>query len=245
MKTIEVIRVLTIVAFVLKSTVSMAQPDSVYIDNNTDSDTVLFAGSNEVQEKQALVLKHRNPYKFNPVQLVVPGTLIGVGIIGLESDWLKYQNKEIKEELQENLDRKFTIDDFSQYVPMAATYGLNLCGVKGKHGYGDLTIILGTAYALMGVTVNVTKNLTKVERPDGSARNSFPSGHTAASFASVAALYLAGAKKGWKIAGVLAVLIAFSRLYFYVHFPTDVLGGIVFGILSGVIGYKIVKKKIG
>ena len=51
-------------------------------------------------------------------------------------------------------------------------------------------------------------------------------------------------KKGWKIAGVLAVLIAFSRLYFYVHFPTDVLGGIVFGILSGVIGYKIVKKKI-
>ena len=43
---------------------------------------------------------------------------------------------------------------------------------------------------------------------------SFPSGHTAASFASVAALYLAGAKKGWKIAGVLAVLIAFSRLYF-------------------------------
>lgn len=142
MKTIEVIRVLTIVAFVLKSTVSMAQPDSVYIDNNTDSDTVLFAGSNEVQEKQALVLKHRNPYKFNPVQLVVPGTLIGVGIIGLESDWLKYQNKEIKEELQENIDRKFTIDDFSQYVPMAATYGLNQCGVKGKHGYGDLTIIL-------------------------------------------------------------------------------------------------------
>ena len=56
---------------------------------------------------------------------------------------------------------------------------------------------------------------------------------------------MTGAKKGWKIAGVLAVLIAFSRLYFYVHFPTDVLGGIVFGILSGVIGYKIVKKKIG
>lgn len=60
----------------------------------------------------------------NPGQTVttlVPGTLIGVGIIGLESDWLKYQNKEIKEELQENIDRKFTIDDFSQYVPMAAT----------------------------------------------------------------------------------------------------------------------------
>ena len=43
---------------------------------------------------------------------------------------------------------------------------------------------------------------------------SFPSGHTAASFASVTALYLAGEKKLWKIALVLAVLIAFSRLYF-------------------------------
>ena len=50
MKTIEVIRVLTIVAFVLKSKVSMAQLDYVYIDNNKDSDTDLFAGSNDGQE---------------------------------------------------------------------------------------------------------------------------------------------------------------------------------------------------
>lgn len=48
---------------------------------------------------------------------------------------------------------------------------------------------------------------------------SFPSGHTAASFTAVMALYLAGEKKLWKIALVLAVLIAFSRLYLYVHYP--------------------------
>ena len=64
---------------------------------------------------------------------------------------------------------------------------------------------------------------------------SFPSGHTAASFASVTALYL-------------AVLIALSRLYLYVHYPTDIIGGVVFGSLSGYLGYKIVewiqKKKI-
>ena len=66
---------------------------------------------------------------------------------------------------------------------------------------------------------------------------SFPSGHTAASFASVTALYLAGEKKLWKGVCVLAVLIAFSRLYLYVHYPTDILGGIVVGILAGAIGY--------
>ena len=68
---------------------------------------------------------------------------------------------------------------------------------------------------------------------------SFPSGHTAASFASVTALYLAGEKKLWKIALVLAVLIAFSRLYLLVHYPTDVFGGIITGAIAGYIGYKL------
>ena len=71
---------------------------------------------------------------------------------------------------------------------------------------------------------------------------SFPSGHTAASFASVMALYLAGEKKLWIPTLVLAVLIAFSRLYLYVHYPTDVLGGMIIGIAAGAIGYWLVKK---
>ena len=71
---------------------------------------------------------------------------------------------------------------------------------------------------------------------------SFPSGHTAASFAAMTALFLAKMKKAWIAALVLAVLIAFSRLYFYVHYPTYVLGGAVVGILSGIIGYTIVEK---
>lgn len=71
---------------------------------------------------------------------------------------------------------------------------------------------------------------------------SFPSGHTAASFASVTALYLAGEKKMWRAALVLAVLIALSRLYLYVHYPTDIIGGVVFGSLSGYLAYKIVEQ---
>ena len=71
---------------------------------------------------------------------------------------------------------------------------------------------------------------------------SFPSGHTAASFASVTALYLAGEKKLWIPALVLAVLIAFSRLYLYVHYPTDVLGGVIIGVMAGALGYWLMKK---
>lgn len=71
---------------------------------------------------------------------------------------------------------------------------------------------------------------------------SFPSGHTAVSFAAVAALVFAGEKKLWKLALIPAVLIAVSRLYLYVHYPTDILGGIGVGILAGWLSYIIVTK---
>lgn len=61
---------------------------------------------------------------------------------------------------------------------------------------------------------------------------SFPSGHTGASFAAAAALFFAGSR-AWIPAGALAVLIGFSRLYLYVHYPTDVLGGALLGIATG------------
>ena len=78
-----------------------------------------------------------------------------------------------------------------------------------------------------------------IARPD---EFSFPSGHTAASFTAVAALYLSGEKKLWKPAFMLACLIAFSRLYLYVHYPTDILGGILVGIAAGYIGYMAVSR---
>lgn len=84
-------------------------------------------------------------YKFKPTQLIVPALLIGVGTTGLVSDWMKYQNREIRDELQENIDRRITIDDFTQLAPTAAMYALRLCGVHGRHGYGGMTVLAGTS----------------------------------------------------------------------------------------------------
>ena len=86
--------------------------------------------------------------------------------------------------------------------------------------------------------VNQTVQLL-IARP---ADYSFPSGHTAASFAAVAALYFAGARKWWKITLPLAILMAFSRMYLYVHYPTDVLGGLIIGLLCGWIADMIIQK---
>lgn len=63
---------------------------------------------------------------------------------------------------------------------------------------------------------------------------SFPSGHTMTSFAAATIILHTNQMLGI-IAFVFAVLISFSRLYLFVHFPSDVLAGILFGILSAYI----------
>ena len=70
---------------------------------------------------------------------------------------------------------------------------------------------------------------------------SFPSGHTAASFAAVFALKAAGSPL-WKPALALTVVIAFSRLYLYVHWPSDVLAGALLGAAVGWAGAKLAEK---
>lgn len=63
---------------------------------------------------------------------------------------------------------------------------------------------------------------------------SFPSGHTIASF-EAAVVMLKNRKLGIP-AMILAVLISFSRLYLYVHYPTDVIASIILGTLFALIG---------
>lgn len=69
---------------------------------------------------------------------------------------------------------------------------------------------------------------------------SFPSGHSSASFAAAVSIFMWRKKEG-SAALVLAALIAFSRLYFTVHYPADVLVGTITGALYGVAAYFIVK----
>ena len=107
-------------------------------------------------------------------------------------------------------------------------------------------LILGAALILDGILCNLfLKNLVRRIRPcdiNDAVRLLIPSGHTAVSFAAASALYFAGEKYLWKAALVLAAFIAFSRMYLYVHYPTDILGGALLGILCGYLGCRIVQK---
>ncbi len=70
---------------------------------------------------------------------------------------------------------------------------------------------------------------------------SFPSGHTSASFAAAGALWAKHRYLG-SAALLVAGLIGFSRLYLFVHYPTDVLSGCIIGIFCAFLGVSLVKR---
>ena len=115
-------------------------------------------------------------------------------------------------------------------------------------------IVMAVSLVINALVTNVVlKNLFARTRPyevvEGLERIveeqvdfSFPSGHTACSFAAAVVICKLCPKRYGIPAMVLAVLIALSRLYVGVHFPTDVIGGAVFGTVAALLACWIDKK---
>jgi hypothetical protein len=199
--------------------------------------TVFFAQSEMV--KDSINTETQN-LKFNAKQLIIPAALFAYGIAAIESDYLKLINTELRDELKESIDDKFTIDDFSQYAPALTVYALNNVGVKGKHNLKDRSMILATSYLIMSGSVLGVKGLTKIERPDGSSNNSFPSGHTATAFMGAEFLWqeYKNVNVWYGISGyAVATGTGFFRIYNGRHWLSDVAMGAGIGILSTKIAY--------
>lgn len=75
----------------------------------------------------------------------------------------------------------------------------------------------------------------KIPRP---GEYSFPSGHTMNAFSAATSIFLFYKRTGIA-ALVLAALIAFSRMYLFVHYPTDVLGGMLLGIVDALLIFRL------
>lgn len=71
---------------------------------------------------------------------------------------------------------------------------------------------------------------------------SFPSGHTTAAFDCMTPVFILGSKRLKALSLSFALLMGIARIYLCVHFPSDVLGGIIVGILAGCLAVLIAKK---
>lgn len=101
---------------------------------------------------------------------------------------------------------------------------LMFCLITGEFIMKNLVCRVRPCYQDM--TINML-----VKRPSS---YSFPSGHSSSAFAAASTLFYFNRKIG-VLALLLAAFIAFSRMYLFVHFPTDVFAGALWGIMSSAI----------
>ncbi|RYY25996.1 MAG: phosphatase PAP2 family protein [Chitinophagaceae bacterium] len=131
-------------------------------------------------------------------------------------------------------------DDYLQYAPIVAVYGLDWLGVKAKNDFVNRTAILIKAELMVGVFTFSLKRIAAVPRPDTKELTSFPSGHTAQAFA--AATFMAkeyGHKSIWYSIGAYTVAtgVGAMRIMNNRHWISDVFAGAGVGILSTNLAY--------
>ena len=207
------------------------------------------------QDSMGLILPNNpisdiyTPSTLSVKSMVVPTVLIGYGFVALNNHAMQHLNASTKNELQEdNPFFRAKIDNYLQYSPALAVYGLSALGIQPAHNLKDRTVIVTAGFLLSSATVTGLKTFINVERPDGSGRNSFPSGHTATAFAMAEFLHQEYKhRSAWY--GIAGYLVAAStgaiRLYNNKHWFNDIVAGAGIGILSTKMAYflypKIVK----
>lgn len=177
--------------------------------------------------------------RFSPLQAVAPAVLFAAGAAGVDWD---FYDRNINTPIKDYGDRlrseygASSLDNWLQYVPMAAYLGFGAIG-KGGHRFMEHFVAGATSWAAMGILVNSIKYTVKDLRPDGSSRNSFPSGHSATAF--MGAEMVRVEYGGWWGAGAygIATAVALMRVYNGRHWFNDLLGGAAIGVLSAHIGY--------
>lgn len=177
-------------------------------------------------------------------QFILPLSLLGAGFLVSGDDDLidKY---EVREERNERLSGFHTkADDYLQFAPLAAGYGMLALGTKGNSWHYTRQIAL-TEF-ILGVSVTGIKTWTKVLRPDGGSKNSFPSGHTAQAFASATLFsdYFAQDNPWLKAAAYLtATGVGVLRVMNNRHWVPDVIAGAGVGIISAKLSAFVFDKK--
>ena len=232
-----------VLALLLIYAAAMAEElkDSVMEQSEVDSTDVIVAGleSDRLSAKaHEFFFDDNNDYRFHAGQVALPAVLVSIGAWGVENGWICRQKRSYRD-LMDRLcgGHKTKIDNYMQYAPWATQLALPAFGVKGKHPYREKIASTLTAFAIMNVFVLGLKNTINEKRPDSSAHNSFPSGHTATAFCGAELIQIEYG--GWygAAAYISALGVGFLRPYNSRHWLNDVFAGAAIGIFSARAAY--------
>lgn len=186
------------------------------------------------------ISKKKTFFNSSYSKFIIPTALISYGVIARGNNSLLNLDHSTHNEIKEHISQHLPYDDYTQFAPAVAVYGLDLAGIKAKHNFRDRTLIMATSYLVMGVTVQTMKTSFGVERPDGSNNASFPSGRTATAFVGAHILFKEYKDVSpWIGVGGYAVATATGtmRMLNKKHWASDIVAGAGVGILSAEVGY--------
>lgn len=173
-----------------------------------------------------------------------PSSAVG-GALCVKTAWGKQFRHWAQKNLSRHCEKKVWADNYMPYIPAAAVYALDLCGVKAQHSFLDRTIILGMSAVTMVAVTKGAKMAFKESRPDGNGKDAFPSGHTAISFMCAEFLWQEyRASKPWigYTGYALAAGVAYLRVHNNRHWVSDVVAGAAVGMLSTKFAYWLYPK---
>ncbi|WP_407404079.1 phosphatase PAP2 family protein [Sodaliphilus sp.] len=135
------------------------------------------------------------------------------------------------------------LDDVLQFSPLVATWGLKACGVEGRSDWKRLAVSNALSMGIMAGLSQGLKHTVNEMRPNGSANNSFPSGHTATAFAAATIMHkeYGLTRSPWYSVGAYSAAAATGilRAHNNRHWASDILVGAGIGIISTDLGYLI------
>lgn len=196
------------------------------------------------REKYQLTWMRTNP-GVKPYKVMDDLTFAGIplfvaGIIA------KSEKKSFRQNTADNrhtlvTDFKTEIDNYTQFFGPVMATGLKIGGVEGRSDWGRYLASTAMSYGFMALFVNSIKYTAKEMRPDGSTRNSWPSGHTATAFVGATILhkeYGLTRSPWYSVAGYgVATATGVMRVLNNRHWVSDVLSGAGVGIMSGELAY--------
>ena len=175
---------------------------------------------------------------FKYQNLIIPTTLIATGIV--------LKSPSIQTNLQNDVRNAFgqdfrtRTDDYLQFLPTAQMLVGNYIGFDSEHSTKQMLLNAAISLVLVGSTTYIIKNTTKDLRPDGSAYNSFPSGHTATAFSGATLQFLEYRKSNiWYAASgyLFATATGVLRVANNRHWSGDMVTGAGLGMAIGTIVY--------
>lgn len=110
-----------------------------------------------VRAQNDSVPKVYDTHNVKPLKFIIPAATVGLAAMCTNDGWLGGLREKGQNALSAHGRNRIRADDYLQFCPVVAVYGLDLCGIKAQHRFVDRTVLLAMSYTAMNIVVTSMK----------------------------------------------------------------------------------------